>query len=856
MSLNKKVELLAPAGNYDAFLAAVENGCNAVYLGGKLLNARQFAGNFDDEELQRAVDYAHMREVKVYLTLNTLVLDTEMQEAVEYAAKVYEMGVDAFIIQDIGLASNLKKAIPEITIHASTQMTTYNSEGVAELEKMGFSRVVLARELSLQEIKEICQKTNQEIEVFVHGALCISYSGQCLMSSIIGGRSGNRGKCAQPCRLPYSIQKDNKKLKSGYLLSSKDICYIENLKELIDAGVSSFKIEGRMKSPEYVASVVRIYRKYLDQIEEQNLLSETKYNSKNETNYEIKHENKTIVSNQDMHQLMQSFNRGGFSKGYLKGKSGPDMMAYEKPKNWGTYLGKALEQDRSTNSVKIKLDSTLGNGDGIEIWSNKMFEDSPGGIITKIVKDGKLVKKAHAGDIVWVSVIKGKIEKGSKVYKTSDKELLEQAALSFAKGTRKTDIKAEFTLKIGQPPTLCLKDSSGNSVTVTGDLFPEKAVNKPLTKERIIEQLGKMGYTPFRITHFTIDVDNDVVIPISELNNIRRKAAELLENKRILSSRKKIKTGNEELIKSIDYFPGNVPISPEKSHHKNKKAKISVMLYSIFDNLDINKINTDRLYLPYISLLDKDLSDSASKFRDRGKEVFAYIPAIIKGKHSEIIKKNLCDISLTVDGFLVGNLGTGKIVRDILGNNVKLIGDFSFNILNSSSLHFMKKSGYLGATLSYELNLFQLNAMSYPEEFEAEIGVYGKIPVMTSEYCPVGGSVGNKQPQKCNTECKNGVYYLKDRRDAAFLVKCDCVDCRSTIFNSNAIFTPDLIGQVCKTGIQYMRLSFVDESVPEINDIVNLHRCIIDNKSYPEMDRVIEKIKAKGYTKGHLQRGI
>ncbi len=841
MDLNKKVELLAPAGSYEAFLAAVENGCDAVYLGGKLLNARQFAGNFDDEELQRAVDYAHTRGVRVYLTLNTLVLDDEMQEAIVYAAKAYEMGVDAFIIQDMGLASSLKKAIPEMTIHASTQTTAYNREGVSELEKMGFSRVVLARELTLSEIKEICLTTPTEIEVFVHGALCISYSGQCLMSSIIGGRSGNRGKCAQPCRLPYSIQKDNNNINSGYLLSSKDICFIENLSDLINAGVSSIKIEGRMKSPEYVASVVRIYRKYLDQIEQRNIKKEKKeYN----------------VSKDDMHRLMQSFNRGGFSKGYLQGKTGSDMMAYEKPKNWGTYLGTVLDQDRGTNSVKIRLDNSLGNGDGIEIWSKKLFEDSPGGIITKIVRDGKLVKRAYSGDVVWASVIKGKVEKGSRVYKTSDKELLEQAALSYAKGIRKADISAEFTLKIGQLPVLCLKDDSGNSVSAFGYLFPEEAVNKPLTRERISEQLGKMGSTPFNIVELTLNIDNNVVIPISELNNIRRKAAELLENERILSGRRKIITGNDELVSSIEYFPGNVPISSEKNHDTNEKAKISVMLYSEFDNLDFNKINADRLYLPFVSLLKDAVKHSASKCREEGKEIIAYIPAIIKGNYSEIFKKNLRDISQDVDGFLVGNIGTAKILRDKLGESVKLIGDYSFNILNGGSIYFLKETGYSGATLSYELNLSQLNSISIPRKFEAEIGIYGKIPVMTSEYCPVGGSVSEKIPQKCNNVCKNGVYQLKDRKGASFLVKCDCVDCRSTIFNSNVIFVPELIGQASKAGVKYMRLSFVDESVQEIYDIVNLHRSLIDNCNYSEKDKVVEKIRAKGYTKGHLQRGV
>lgn len=828
--MSKKIELLAPAGSYDAFLAAVENGADAVYLGGKLLNARQFAGNFDDEELERALDYAHTRGAKVILTLNTLVLDNEMQEAIEYASKVFEMGVDAFIIQDVGLAANLKKAIPEISIHASTQMTAYSSEGVSALERMGFSRVVLARELSVQEINEICKNTQLEIEVFVHGALCICYSGQCLMSSIIGGRSGNRGRCAQPCRLPYSIQKDGKDVKSGYLLSSKDISSIENMTDLINAGVSSLKIEGRMKSPEYVATVVSTYRKYLDEIE--------------------RSKNKVEVSKQDMHQLLQSFNRGGFSKGYLLGKTGPGMMAYEKPKNWGTFLGSVVDQDRSTNSVELKLENSLGNGDGIEIWSNKIFEDSPGGIITKIVKDnGQLVKRAQAGDVVWVSVVKGNVERGSKVYKTSDKVLLEQSAASFAKGSRKTAVTANFTLKAGKLPVLSLSDDCGNSVSAAGEVMPEKAINKPLTQDRISEQLKKMGATPFNVAQLTLDIDNDVVIPISELNNIRRKAAGLLENEIILSSKKKINTANGDLYKALLHFPGN-------SHDENKKVKISAMLYSLDDNLDLSRINADRLYVPYTSLLSDKVKKAAGKLRNGGKEIFAYIPAVIKGKYSQIIEKSLQSTAQVVDGFLVGNMGVVQTLKDRLGEDVKLMGDYSLNILNSSTLHFYKEMGYTGATLSYELNLSQINSFSFPQEFDTEIGVYGRIPVMTSEYCPVGGSVGNIAPDKCNTICKNGVYHLKDRKDATFLVKCDCVDCRSTIFNSNAIFAPDLLGQISKSGVKYLRLSFVDESAEEIYDIVNLHRSIVENKNYSEKARLIEKIKVNGFTKGHLQRGV
>ena len=886
----KKVELLAPAGNYDAFLAAVENGADAVYLGGKLLNARQFAGNFDDEELQKAIDYAHVRGVKILLTLNTLVLDEEMQEAVEYAIKALEMGVDAFIVQDMGLASNLKGLMPQIPLHASTQMTTYNLEGVKALEKAGFERVVLARELEINEITEISKNTALEIEVFIHGALCIGYSGQCLMSSLIGGRSGNRGKCAQPCRMHYSMTKDGSSIKSSYLLSPKDICHIDHMADLINSGVASFKIEGRMKSPEYVAAVVSTYRKYLDLLEQERAVM-----AENSGNAQQAQLENPKVSGPDRHRLLQSFNRGGFSKGYLLGKTGPDMMAYQKPKNWGTYLGTALAQDRSTKSVKLKLENTLGNGDGIEIWSGKTYEESPGGIITQIVLDGgKQVKRANSGDIVWVSVIRGNIEKGSKVYKTSDKEMLEQAAASYAKPSRKVDIKAAFTMRAGELPEITLFDFDGNIVSVKGEVLPEKAVNKPLTGERVSEQLKKMGSTPFNVVELQIDMDKDIVLPISELNNIRRKAAELLEIKRIISgnpynSIKGQPTNSDHRTeydkrnltnfqRELTYFPGNMStkhgnmseghgnvlnssenaVEIEKySEEIEKRVKLSALFYNLNKNLELGKLPADRLYIHFNEILDSATAEQINNARETGKEVFAFVPAVIKGKQTEILNKNAGIIYNQTDGFLVGNMGVGELLRSRLGEQVKLMGDYALNLLNSSTAYYFKEAGYSGATLSYELNLSQLSGLILPEDFETELGVYGRIPVMTSEYCPVGGSAGNAAPHKCRTECKNGVFHLKDRKNAAFLVKCDCVDCRSTIFNSDILFAPELMDSILKTEMMYIRMSFVDESIEEVYDIVNLYKDLINGRKNASKGRkVIEYVKSKGITKGHLQRGV
>lgn len=309
------IELLSPAGDFECLVSAVQNGANAVYFGLDKFNARVNGRNFEDEELVKAIKYAKLRNVKTHLTLNILIKNKEFEEALKLVEFAYNSGIDAVIVQDLGLAKKIMELFPKLEVHSSTQMTIYNLDGVKEIEKLGYSRCVLARELSIVEIKNICKNTNIEIEVFIHGALCICYSGQCLMSSLIGGRSGNRGKCAGTCRLPYSLLKDGQEQEKGYLLSSKDVCTLDILPELIEAGVKSLKIEGRMKSKEYVGIVTSIYRKYIDLAE---------------SNQEY------LVDEKDREMLMQIFNRGGFSTGYLKGKLGKNMMYTKRPNHIGT----------------------------------------------------------------------------------------------------------------------------------------------------------------------------------------------------------------------------------------------------------------------------------------------------------------------------------------------------------------------------------------------------------------------------------------------------------------------------------------------------------------------------------------
>lgn len=441
------VELLSPVGDWDSLVAAVQNGANAVYFGANEFNARMNSKNFDRKELKKAIEYAKIRNVKTNLTLNILIKNSEFNKAMELVKYAYECGIDAIIVQDLGLANEIIKNFPSLQVHSSTQMTIYNLNGVKKIQALGFKRCVLARELSINEIKYICDNTDLEIEVFIHGALCICYSGQCLMSSMIGGRSGNRGKCAGTCRLPYSLLKNEQMVDKGYLLSSKDVCTLDILPELIEAGVKSFKIEGRMKSPQYVGIVTSIYRKYIDL-------------AYSDESYKVELE--------DKQKLMQIFNRGGFSTGYLKGKLGKEMMYKYKPNHMGIYIGKVINYNKNKGYAKIELENELAIGDSIAINDASCK-------ISELMISNNNIKLGKMGQIITVGRINGNIQQGNDVYKTVSISLNKEIEQISHKENIKRSINCKIIIKENQPISLYIKDNSTNiNVKKTGAI-PERA---------------------------------------------------------------------------------------------------------------------------------------------------------------------------------------------------------------------------------------------------------------------------------------------------------------------------------------------------------------------------------------------
>lgn len=500
----KKPELLAPVGNIDCLKAAVNAGCDAVYLSGKLYGARSYAGNFDDEELISAIKYCHLYGVKVYVTINTLIYDAEVDGFIKYVDFLHKNGVDAVIIQDLGMFDLLHKLYPNLELHASTQMHIHNLSGTKFMEEMGASRVVLARETPIELINEIKKNTNVELEIFIHGALCISYSGQCLMSSLIGGRSGNRGTCAQCCRQSYSlIENDNIIYKNKYLLSTRDLNSLDNIGKLIDIGIDSLKIEGRMKRPEYVFYVVSLYRKAIDSY--------------------IKN-NKVIITDEEINNLKKIFNRE-FTKGFLFNDLNKNIVNSYRPNHLGVEIGKVVEQGKGY--IKVKLIDELNIQDGIRIIDKEDY----GMNIQILFINNKKVNSAKKGDIVTIKFDK-KVSINSKVVKTTDKLLMDNIDNNIKNNSRKVKINIKLNCTLDKKIKASITDGN-NYVELESEYIVQPSLNKPTTKEDIIKQITKLGDTIYEIDNLSIECDENIFIPVKILNDLRRCLVEKLNEKRL-----------------------------------------------------------------------------------------------------------------------------------------------------------------------------------------------------------------------------------------------------------------------------------------------------------------------------------
>ena len=801
----RDVELLAPVGSFEALKAAVQNGANAVYLGGKDFGARASANNFDRDELKEAVKYAHIRGVQVFVTTNTLRKENEIEDFLEYAKFLYDIDVDAIILQDIGMARLIKRELPDFELHASTQMVAHSLEDVKYLESVGFDRVVLAREVTVEEIKYICDNCKADIEVFVHGALCVCYSGQCLMSSMIGNRSGNRGRCAQPCRQRYELidvyTGEVVNSNGDYLLSPRDLNAIEEIDKVIDAGVHSLKIEGRMKRPEYVATVIDGYRKTID---------------------EYLATNKLNVSDETINDLYTIFNRK-FTKGLLLGDVGKDMMNSQLPNNQGLYVGTVVDYNKKAKRLKIKLANTLKKGDGINLG---------GGTIGRIIKNGNIETIGYKGETIELDFV-GEARKGQIVFKTSDSELMDRVQATFTQDKEfvKNIIDAKITIKLGQKPILTLKDRHSNEATIEGDKIVEEAMKVALSQEKVETQLRKLGNTPYELDNLEIELDDNVSLPVSLLNQMRKDCIEVLDKERVNIKGRQFKN------KVVKYKP--------TKYNRNQSPEISVKVKNLEQLESALECGVDKIYYEDTNTIDKAMS-LAMKYN---KKVIYSAPRIIRNKEYNHLSKA---INAGVQSVQVGNYGSIDYFK---GKELNI--DYYLNSFNSETINYYKEIGTNTLCISQELNINEIKETIQYTDINIESVVYGYTPLMITEYCPMGVIVRDCKKDKRVAKCKESIYALRNSKGEQFRVSQD-IFCRSTIYNCNVTCMLDNLQELNEIGINVFRLDFTLEDANTVKEVIEAYQEVLNNgyRLGIKATKLYNNLDSKGITAGHYYKGV
>ena len=772
-----KAELLAPCGNYDCVIAAVNAGADAVYLGGQLFNARAYASNFDNETLEKVCDLCHSFGVKVYVTVNTLYKDEEFSQLIPFIDALYAMGVDGLIMQDLGAIHLVRKNWPDLNVHASTQLTANSLDDVKELEALGIRTAVLSRELNLKEIRSIAEQTEVRIEVFIHGALCVSYSGQCLMSSVLGNRSGNRGKCAQNCRLNYELLSDGKALSKGHLLSTKDICTLELLPELLESGAASLKIEGRMKSPEYVAGVTGIYRKYLD-----------KYYSGEPYS----------VDPQDIAVLRQLFNRGSFSSGYLKTHSGTVMMCPTHPRAWGVPAGKVLSYDAKKRLAAIRFDKSMVPGDGIEIRT-----DAEEGI-------GCYVEQACEARQDLAIRIEGDITKNQEVWQTYDKRLMDRLRPEHESLRRKVPLQASVSLHQGRPAMLTFS-ANGTKISISGET-PAAAENQPLTRETVSEQLSKLGNTIYQMEQIHIEMDEGLFLNRSALNALKNRAAEELTG-RVIASAKRQKRA---------VTPDSFAVIPAG---KGKSLSVCVRTTEQF-RAALTGQGVANICIEMNEELMADPADLAAAAHESGRSLYVKLPRIWRAYIRENTDKWLekCK-EAGIDGWLISNLGHYHAVKD---TGKEIILDFTGNILNSHTIAFWTELGVTAGTVSPEMSRDEINVLA--DRSQTELLAYGVLPLMVTHQCPIGNYAGGKSDRiYCACRGKTSGYVLRSGKDV-FRLETDCRNCICTVTTAEPI---DIREDVNRFDVHTVRLNFTDEDGKTAERIIREYGRILSSGRIP-----------------------
>ena len=798
-----KYEVLAPAGSYECMLAAFNAGADAVYVGGQLFGARAFANNFNQEELIEAINYAHLHNKKLFLTVNTLLKNQEIKnKLIQYLIPLYEAGLDAVIVQDFGVLTLVKEHFPDMDIHASTQMTVTGPHFAKELKELGISRIVPARELSLAEIEEIYNNTNLEIECFVHGALCYSYSGLCLLSSLIGARSGNRGRCAQPCRLPYDVLLGDNNEKEQYPLSPKDLCTLRILPKILKAGVYSLKIEGRMKKPEYVASVTAMYRKYVDMFVE-----------KGEEGYK--------VSDEDIKILMDIYNRGSFTEGYYEKHNGRELMTIERPNHMGLKVAKIINIDYKKNQIIAKAIENIAKDDVLEIFlpkGNSLYIKTEAVLKNKEFRISFNNISSSKNERIDYKKISTMLNKAEFIMRTRNNVLIKDIHDNYVSKNSNGQLVFGGNIVINKDCPISVDVWIDDLYVHADGPIPDVASNRPVCMDDILKQFNKTGGTGFVLDkdNFNITLDDGLFVNIKDINQLRREVLERLEvmildkYKRIYQHSSKSKEASLDTVKS-------------------EKTLITVLVSTIEQlNEVINNPNVDIIYAE-IGLLTNE--EQWEKFilesHKNNKKLLFALPYITRTAAKKFLfnVKNMLN-KLEFDGFLFRNMESVCILKDLNINWQYSVFDNTIYGMNDYSVEYLDKYAPNMLTASYELNKSELMHLN---NSKMELCVYGYIPVMISAGCV------KKTYNKCDKKCES--IKIKDRLGNIFINNNYCQFCYNVLYNSTPLYLYDLSLELERINPMAYRFNFVNESSLEVRNILNGEN-------------------VKNYTRGHYKRGV
>jgi U32 family peptidase len=851
-------ELLAPAGDWECARAAVENGADAIYFGLDRFNARMRAHNFTEADLPDLMAFLHRRGVRGYVTFNTLVFTAELPDAEQYLRAIIAAGVDAAIVQDVGICRLIRRISPDFPIHASTQMTITSTAGVEFAKELGCNLAVLARECSIAEIEKIrtaarndetgelkteanagssdfgLRPSSLPLEVFVHGALCVAYSGQCLTSEALGGRSANRGECAQACRMTYDLLSDGRQVDLGgrqYLLSPQDLAGLEVLPDLVKAGVSSLKIEGRLKAPEYVASITRVYRKALDQIGKETTESET-------------------APATSRYEMEMAFSRGLYP-GWFRGIQNQELVHARFGKKRGVYLGEVAEV--TGDRVGLRLESELKPGDGVVFDAGKPSKGEEGGSVYYIDDRDGLSWLGFGPDAIDFR----RVEPGDKLWKTSDPVLERQLRQTFEgdKIRFQRPIIVEAHGAVGLPLTLILRDELGHVVQAESELKLAKAEKQPLTTEKLTDQLGRLGGTPFKLGTLVNKLEGDVILPVSELNRLRRDTASRLDALRAETKRWAINAADGSL--------SGITVTDRETRTAEAQSAEPELIVLVRSLVQLETALTCGVQTVYCEFEDpKKYRQAVTMFHTaRGCQasgighpssapsIWVAAPRIFKAGEEWILEQVR---SSNADGYLVRNHEHLRHFADC-----RCVGDFSLNVANPLTADYlMGRFGLERLTAAYDLNITQLEGLlqGAPPEW-LEVTIHQHMPMFHMEHCVFCAFLSKgKDYRDCGRPCDKHEVKLRDRVGQEHVLKADA-GCRNTLFNARAQTGAEGVERLLALGLRKFRIEFVSEGATKVSKTIAQYRKLLRGEtSGAALWQELKLVNQLGVTRGTLEK--